>query len=62
MVSSMLVLSDDYLNHDYIIDGYPDAVPNRTVFPISNGVINLNSEHPTWTGTFFIIPKGNQTD
>ncbi|KAF9243798.1 hypothetical protein BU15DRAFT_59655 [Melanogaster broomeanus] len=30
-------------------DGYNDAVSNRTIFPLSNGVINLNSEHPTWT-------------
>jgi len=30
-------------------DGYDSAVPNRTVFPLSNGLINLNSEHPQWT-------------
>ncbi|KAG9314651.1 hypothetical protein JVU11DRAFT_5456 [Chiua virens] len=30
-------------------DGYNNAVSNRTTFPISNGVIELNSEHPTWT-------------
>ncbi|KAI6005082.1 hypothetical protein F5J12DRAFT_124376 [Pisolithus orientalis] len=29
-------------------DGYTDAVSNRTVFPLANGVINLNSEHPQW--------------
>ena len=56
----MLVLSGNYLNHEYIVDGYSDAVSNRTVFPISNGVINLNSEHPTWTGTFFTTPKDSQ--
>jgi len=35
-------------------DGYTDAVSNRTVFPISNGVINLNSEHTTWTAGVII--------
>lgn len=29
-------------------DGYNNAVSNRTVFPLANGVINLNSEHPQW--------------
>ncbi|KAH0838591.1 hypothetical protein J3R83DRAFT_6912 [Lanmaoa asiatica] len=35
-------------------DGYTNAVSNRTVFPISNAVINLNSEHPTWTAGVII--------
>ncbi|KAF8559403.1 hypothetical protein OG21DRAFT_1474348 [Imleria badia] len=35
-------------------DGYINAVSNRTVFPISNGVIDLNSEHPTWTAGVII--------
>lgn len=52
MVSSMLILSDDRSN-TATVDGYTNAVSNRAVFPISNGVINLNSEHPTWTGNFF---------
>ncbi|KAG1757901.1 hypothetical protein EDB19DRAFT_1659702 [Suillus lakei] len=30
-------------------DGYTDAVDNRTVFPLSNGIINMNSEHPLWS-------------
>ncbi|KAG1777434.1 hypothetical protein EV702DRAFT_1103276 [Suillus placidus] len=30
-------------------DGYTDAVNNRTLFPLSNGIINMNSEHPSWT-------------
>jgi hypothetical protein len=38
------------------LDGYTDAVNNRTVFPLSNGVINLNSEHPLWTGTSRKLP------
>ncbi|KAI6159551.1 hypothetical protein EDD17DRAFT_894717 [Pisolithus thermaeus] len=29
-------------------DGYNNAVSNRTVFPLANGLINLNSEHPQW--------------
>ncbi|KAI6133337.1 hypothetical protein EDD16DRAFT_1468043 [Pisolithus croceorrhizus] len=29
-------------------DGYDNAVSNRTVFPLANGLINLNSEHPQW--------------
>jgi hypothetical protein len=37
-----------------ILDGYTDAVSNRTTFPLSNGVISMNSEHPQWTGTFRI--------
>lgn len=35
-------------------DGYTQAVSNRTVFPLSNGVISLNSEHPQWTSTPYI--------
>lgn len=33
------------------LDGYTEAVSNRTTFPLSNGIISLNSEHPLWTGT-----------
>jgi len=29
--------------------GYPNAVPNRTVFPLSNGVINIKTGHSLWT-------------
>ncbi|KAG1908435.1 uncharacterized protein F5891DRAFT_993023 [Suillus fuscotomentosus] len=35
-------------------DGYNDAVNNRTVFPFSNGIINMNSEHPLWTAEVLI--------
>ncbi|THH16768.1 hypothetical protein EW146_g3932 [Bondarzewia mesenterica] len=30
-------------------DSYTSAVSNRSEFPLSNGFITLNSEHPTWT-------------
>lgn len=33
-----------------VVDGYTNAVNNRTVFPLTGGVIQLNSEHPKWTG------------
>ncbi|KAI9572658.1 hypothetical protein HD554DRAFT_2061866 [Boletus coccyginus] len=42
-------------------DGYTNAVSNRTAFPISNGVINLNSEHPTWTVGVIISTIQNPT-
>ncbi|KAH7883902.1 hypothetical protein F5I97DRAFT_1794099, partial [Phlebopus sp. FC_14] len=38
-------------------DGYNNAVSNRTVFPLTNGVINLNSEHPTWTAGVIVSTK-----
>lgn len=38
-------------SHFTILDGYTNAVSNRTTFPLSNGVISMNSEHPQWTGT-----------
>jgi hypothetical protein len=38
------------------LDGYTDAVSNRTAFPLANGVISLNSEHPTWTGEYRLQP------
>ncbi|KAH9982245.1 hypothetical protein BGW80DRAFT_1262378 [Lactifluus volemus] len=30
-------------------DNYVNAVDNRTSFPLSGGVVTLNSEHPKWT-------------
>ncbi|KIK97648.1 hypothetical protein PAXRUDRAFT_92813, partial [Paxillus rubicundulus Ve08.2h10] len=38
-------------------DGYDNAATNRTVFPLSNGIINLNSEHPTWTAGVIVSTK-----
>lgn len=35
---------------DVLLDGYNNAVSNRTTFPLSGGVISLKSEHPKWTG------------
>ncbi|KAG6371645.1 hypothetical protein JVT61DRAFT_9359 [Boletus reticuloceps] len=42
-------------------DGYTNAVSNRTVFPLSNGVIDLDSEHPTWTVGVIISTVQNPT-
>lgn len=36
------------------LDNYPNAVDNRTLFPLSGGTISLNSEHPIWSRTCFI--------
>ena len=32
------------------VDSYTEAVSNRSLFPLDNGFITLNSEHPQWTG------------
>ncbi|KAF7789860.1 hypothetical protein EIP86_000808 [Pleurotus ostreatoroseus] len=32
-------------------DNYATAVDNRTTFPLNNGFISLNSEHPLWDRT-----------
>ncbi|KIJ07689.1 hypothetical protein PAXINDRAFT_50652, partial [Paxillus involutus ATCC 200175] len=42
-------------------DGYNDAVPNRTVFPLSNGLINFNSGHPEWTVGVIVSTKQDPT-
>ncbi|KAF7982066.1 hypothetical protein HWV62_30358 [Athelia sp. TMB] len=42
-------------------DGYTQAVSNRTVFPISNGVISMNSEHPSWTVGVIVSTAQNPT-
>ncbi|TFK57431.1 hypothetical protein OE88DRAFT_1730798 [Heliocybe sulcata] len=42
-------------------DGYINAVSNRTTFPLSNGVIELNSEHPSWTVGVIISTAQNPT-
>ncbi|KZP04550.1 hypothetical protein FIBSPDRAFT_722752 [Athelia psychrophila] len=42
-------------------DGYTQAVSNRTVFPLSNGVISMNSEHPAWTVGVIISTAQNPT-
>ncbi|KAG1749698.1 uncharacterized protein EDB91DRAFT_1046516 [Suillus paluster] len=40
-------------------DGYTNAVDNRTVFPLSNGVINMNSEHPLWSAGVIVSTYQN---
>ncbi len=42
-------MSEHILTDSYI-DSYNDAVSNRSLFPLDNGYITLNSEHPMWTG------------
>jgi len=42
-------------------DGYNNAVSNRTTFPLTNGVIELNSEHPSWTIGVIISTAQNPT-
>lgn len=39
----------------YNVDGYNDAVSDRQPFPLTGGFININSEHPQWTGTFTLL-------
>ena len=54
MVGVVLMLSGNYLT-TIMIDGYTNATQNRTIFPISDGIINLKSGHPSWTGKNFTI-------
>jgi hypothetical protein len=35
----------------FALDNYPNAVSNRSEFPLSGGFITLNSEHPKWSRT-----------
>jgi len=46
-------------NEPSFCDGYTNAVSNRTVFPLSSGVITLNSEHPQWTVGVLVSTKPN---
>ncbi|KAH7911217.1 hypothetical protein BJ138DRAFT_973749, partial [Hygrophoropsis aurantiaca] len=48
-------------NEPNFCDGYNNAVNNRTTFPLSNGIINLNSEHPQWTAGVIVSTKANPT-
>ncbi|KIM84564.1 hypothetical protein PILCRDRAFT_818139 [Piloderma croceum F 1598] len=48
-------------NEPSFCDGYTDAVSNRTTFPLTNGVIKMNSEHPTWTVGVVVSTKQNPT-
>ncbi|KAJ3736966.1 hypothetical protein DFJ43DRAFT_1017420 [Lentinula guzmanii] len=42
-------------------DGYDSVASNRTSFPLNNGIISLNSEHPQWTAAVFITNVSNPT-
>ncbi|KAJ3907843.1 hypothetical protein F5879DRAFT_986142 [Lentinula edodes] len=42
-------------------DGYDSVASNRTSFPLSGGIISLNSEHPQWTAAVFITNASNPT-
>ncbi|KAJ4476748.1 hypothetical protein J3R30DRAFT_3658014 [Lentinula aciculospora] len=42
-------------------DGYDSVASNRTSFPLNNGIISLNSEHPQWTAAVFITNASNPT-
>lgn len=44
----------------HISDDYTNAVDNRTTFPLDNGFISLNSEHPKWTGNY-VLPLLNHS-
>jgi len=48
-------------NEPTFCDGYTDAVSNRTSFPLSNGVIQMNSEHPKWTVGVLVSTAQNPT-
>ncbi|KLO13938.1 hypothetical protein SCHPADRAFT_795371, partial [Schizopora paradoxa] len=43
-------------------DSYTDAVSNRSLFPLDNGYITLNSEHPVWTAAVLISIDQNPTN
>ncbi|KAF9073747.1 hypothetical protein BDP27DRAFT_1215337 [Rhodocollybia butyracea] len=42
-------------------DSYTTPAPNRTDFPLTGGIISLNSEHPQWTAAVFISNASNPT-
>ncbi|EJD04039.1 uncharacterized protein FOMMEDRAFT_133385 [Fomitiporia mediterranea MF3/22] len=35
-------------------DGYQNAVSNRTTFPLDQGFVTINSEHPSWSAQILI--------
>ncbi|THH05100.1 hypothetical protein EW145_g5038 [Phellinidium pouzarii] len=43
-------------------DGYNDAVSNRSEFPLGQGFISLNSEHPSWSADVLISIEQNPTN
>ncbi|TDL28569.1 hypothetical protein BD410DRAFT_738021 [Rickenella mellea] len=48
-------------NEPNFCDGYPNAVSNRSEFPLGNAFITFNSEHPSWTATVLISIDQNPT-
>ncbi|KAL4068341.1 hypothetical protein V8B97DRAFT_895008 [Scleroderma yunnanense] len=42
-------------------DGYTNVTTNRTVFPLTNGVIDLYSEHPKWTAGVIVSTAQDPT-
>ncbi|KAF5382979.1 hypothetical protein D9757_006315 [Collybiopsis confluens] len=46
-------------NEPTFCDGYPSVASNRTAFPMSQGIISFNSEHPQWTAAVFITNVSN---
>jgi len=49
-------------NEPTFCDGFNNAVDNRTVFPLDNGFIVMNSEHPQWTAGVLISIEQNPTN
>jgi len=47
-------------NEPSFCDGYLQ-VSNRTLFPLSGGIINLNSEHPMWSAGVLLTTVQNPT-
>ncbi|KAH8120235.1 hypothetical protein DFH11DRAFT_1558998 [Phellopilus nigrolimitatus] len=43
-------------------DGYNNAVSNRSTFPLAQGFITLNSEHPDWSAQVLISIDQNPTN
>jgi len=41
-------------NEPTFCDGYVQAVSNRSEYPLSGGIVTLNSEHPSWSFAIII--------
>ncbi|KXN84784.1 hypothetical protein AN958_12078 [Leucoagaricus sp. SymC.cos] len=40
-------------------DGFTNATTNRTQFPLSGGIVEINSEHSSWSAAFYISSDSN---
>ncbi|KAI5123578.1 hypothetical protein M0805_003396 [Coniferiporia weirii] len=49
-------------NEPNFCDGYTNAVSNRSEFPLGQGFITLNSEHPSWVAEVLISIEQNPTN